>query len=118
MIVNGRIAVAVISVVFGLAGGGGGAYVHHRFNPPRPDPYTGSQAAAQAAAIRELNDRHARQIEELGERVRDVERNLSAIGTSGPTEVRKSLDDIQRLLEQLVRQYPPARYDHYPRGEP
>ena len=79
--------------------GGGGAAGYLNFNPPRPDPFTGTEGRVLEARIDELenhqqlDDEHRRQAREGWSRIRDLERRC----TINAEQILTLRRDIERL---------------------
>jgi len=84
----------IVILVLALLGGGGGNYIIQKANPPRPDPFTGSQA-------RDMETRLSARMSSLEEQHNQVLSVLTQVLTHDAS-VHRQVEDHQRRLDHMM----------------
>ena len=84
----------LLAAILGGASGVASYQVQIRVDPPRPDPFTGSQATVLNGALRN-------EIATVRGKVEILERMVAKFSTAGPEEVRKALERQELLLQRI-----------------
>ena len=84
----------IILIVIALLGGGGSNYLAQKANPPRPDPFTGSQGRVMEARI-------SARMSSLEEQHQQLIRTITDI-LSHDAGTHRQIEDHQRRLDHMM----------------